>query len=332
MTELLIWLREAVTQNVGLKLLSLLLAVLIHVVVQRDSVREAMVAVPITVVGVAKSQVFTSDLPEEAKLRVRGRWGGIRELQADRTARLVIDVAQFRSGERFVFDHRTVEQQLPSRHVEVLGVDPPSVEVRMELLEQKQLPVEPVVSGDPAPGLRLAVGGVTAEPARVDVSGPTSEMRTLRAVRTVPFDLAGTDNDIHTTVRLAAPPGRHVRLGVEEVMLNVKLEELPVSRMLANQPVAVRGCPADSRCVVEPPEISVRVEGLSRAVSTFLARPPDNLVYADIGAALQQGQRVVTLSVNAVKGLVLTPEPGIARFNLTIDNPSAIPAPATADK
>lgn len=329
MTDLLTWLREAFMQNVGTKLLSLLLAVLIHVVVQRDSVRESVVDVPISVVGVAKGQVFTGDVPEEAKLRVRGRWGGIRELQADRSARLVIDVGQFRSGERFVFDHRTVEQQLPSRHVEVLGVDPPSIEVRLELLEQKQLPVEPMVSGEPAPGLRLAVHGVKAEPAHVDVSGPTSELRNLRAVRTVPFDLAAAENDIHTTVRLAAPAGHHVRLSIEEVMLDVKLEELAVMRMLANQPVAVRGCPPDSRCALEPAEVSVRVEGLSRAVNAFLARPPDNLVYADVGAALQQGQRAVPLSVNAVKGLVLTPEPAVARFSLAGESPAALPGPAT---
>ncbi len=325
--DLLRWLRETVTQNIGLKLLSLLLAVLIHVVVQRDSVRETTVEMPVAVVGVPKGLVFTGDLPEVAKIRVRGRWGGIRELLSDRTARIVIDTSAYRNGQRFVFEHRAVEQQLPSRHVEVLGLEPASVEVRLETLEQRNLPVEVSLTGEPAPGFR--VGARKTDPPRVTVAGPASELRGLKSVRTTQYDLSGAEADIHAAVRLALPLARHTKVNVEEVMLDVRLEELPIVRTLTGQPVSVRGCPPASRCLLEPGEISVRVEGLARAVNAFMARPLDNLVFADVGPAVQRGERTVALSVNLVKGLSLTPEPAVAKFSLLSEVPAPAPAPAT---
>jgi hypothetical protein len=322
--DLLRWVRESLTQNVGLKLLSLLLAVLIHVVVQRDSVRETTVEIPVVVVGVPKGQVFTGDLPDVAKIRVRGRWGGIRELLADRSARIVLDASPYRNGERFVFEHRTVEQQLPSRHVEVLGLDPASVEIHLEPLEQRALPVDVSLTGEPAPGFRVTSRDLKVEPARITASGPVSEIRGLRSLRTLPYDLAGADADVRTTVHLAPLAGRHVKLTAEEVTLDIHLEELPIARSLAAQAVVVRGCPPRSRCLLEPGEVSVKVEGPVRAVVAFLAHPPDNLVFADVGNAVAGGERTVTLSVNLVKGLTLTPEPAVAKFSLL----SEVPAPA----
>lgn len=324
MKDLLRWIREALTQNLGFKLLSILLAVLIHVVVLRDSVRETTVEVPLAVVGVPKGQVFTGDVPDVAKIRVRGRWGGIRELLADRSARIVIDTSAYRNGERFVFEHRAVEQQLPSRHVEVLGLDPASVEVRLEPLEQRVLPVDVSLTGEPAPGFRVTPRDVKVEPTRVTVSGPLSEIRGLHTLRTAPYDLSGADADVHAAVRISPPPGHHVKLPIEEVTLDVRLQELPVVRSLAGQSVVVRGCPPQSRCLLEPAEVAVKVEGLVRAATAFLAHPPDNLVFADVSHAVANGERTVTLSVNLVKGLSLTPEPAVAKFSLL----SEVPAPA----
>jgi len=326
MTDLLHALRTFATENIGLKLLALLLSILIHVVVQRDSVRETEVDLPITVQNLPKGQVFVGALPETVKVRVRGRRGGIRELLADRTAKVVLDLGAYRDGERYVFEQDVVEQQLPSRHVEVLGVQPASIDVRLEAMEERTVPVEPTVQGEPAAGFRVLPKGVRAEPARVRVSGPASQVRRILAVRTAAVDLAGTEADLRQTARLLPPAERHVRLSAEEVTVEVNLEEQSVSRALAAQPVAVRGCPNTSRCLLEPADVELRIEGLVRAVNALLAKPPEGLVFADVAGPIDRNERQVRLGVLAIKGVLVTAVPAVAKFSLLSEIPP-VPAP-----
>ncbi len=314
-------LRSAVTHNFGLKLLALLLAVLIHVVVQRDSVREAVVDLPISIINVPNGQVLAGPVPEIAKARVRGRWGGIRELLSDRSARIVVDAGLHRSGGRFVFEQRAVAQQLATAHVEVLAVDPAWIDLHFEPLEHRSVPVEPMLAGEPAPGFRVTAASVHVDPAKVDVSGPASQVRKLLTVQTVSLDLAGTDHDVRTTVHLQVPPGRVVRIAPEEVTVDVRLDEQTVTRTLPPQPIVVRGCPEGSRCTVDPAEVELRIEGPARAASAFAAHPPDNIVYADLAGPLGRGEHVVRLGLNAVKGLTLTPAPAVAKFVVVGENP-----------
>ena len=99
------------------------------------------------------------------------------------------------------------------------------------------------------------------------------------------------------------------------------LEEQPVGRVMAQQPVSIRGCPSGARCSVDPAEVTLRLEGNARAVASFVAHPPDNLVFADLGPALQHGEHEVPLRTHPVKGVQLTIEPGIAKFSVTHDGP-----------
>jgi len=307
-------LRDSVTHNFGLKVLALLLAVLIHVVVQRDSVREAVVDLPISIVNVPHGQVLAGPVPEVAKARVRGRWGGIRELLSDRSARIVVDAGLQRAGGRFVFERRAVAQQLATAHVEVLAIDPAWIDLHFEPLEHRNVAVEPLLTGEPAPGFRVTANSVHVEPAKVDVSGPASQVRKLDAIKTAAVDVAGADHDVHTSARIQVPPGRTLRVAPEDVTVNVHLEEQSLTRSLPPQPIVVRGCPQGSRCTLDPSEVELRIEGPARAVGAFAVQPPDNVVYADLTGPLSRGEHSARLGVNAVKGLTITPSPAVAKF------------------
>lgn len=328
MTKLLRLVRDFLTRNIGLKLLSLSLAVLIHIVVQRDSVREAELEVPLSLTNVAPDRVFVGSLPDVVKVRVRGRWGGIRELLSDRASRIVVDAGQYRDGERHVFEHRRVQQQLSSRNVEVLAVDPPSLQIRLEPIDFHDVPVDVGVTGQAAAGYEVLPRDVKTDPARVTVSGPRREVRKITSIRATTIDVAGTDADLRVISRLLPPAEGHVRLSQESVTVEVKLRELNVTRTLTGQPVVVRGCPPAAQCLVTPPEVGLRVEGLVRAVSAFIAGPPGNLVFADVDGPIRRNERAVKLSVNAIKGLALTVEPGTAKFTLLSEVPPTEPVPA----
>ncbi len=307
-------LRALVTANLGLKLISIALATLLHIVVQRDSVKESELAVPLIVTNVAKNKVFVGEAPEAVKVRVRGRRGAIQELLRDHAGRLSMDLAAYRDGERYVFDPRTVEVQLGKGQIEVLAVEPPSLLVRLDQAAEVTVPVEVPVSGEPAVGFRQSQKGVVVDPVRVKVFGPASQVRQVRSVRTNPLDLHGADHDLRVLLRLVPPGDRRVQLSVEEVSVEVALEEREISKNFENQPIAVRGCPPGSRCVLAPTEVTIHAEGLARAVTSLAEKPPLNLVFADLTGL--RPDEPVKLSVHEVPGVSLTLTPPVAKWTL----------------
>ncbi len=321
-------LRTLVTGNLGLKLVSIALAGLLHVVVERDSVKDSELAVPLSVTNVAKNKVFVGEAPDAVKVRVRGRRGAIQQLLRDHALRLSMDLAAYRDGERFVFDPRTVEVQLGAGQIEVLAVEPPSLLVRLDQAAEVTVPVEVPISGEPAPGFHQSQKGVVVEPMRVKVFGPASQVRLVRSVRTNPLDLHGADHDIRVLLRLVPPGDRRVQLSVEEVVVEVALEEREMVKTLENQPVVIRGCPADQRCAVTPAEVTIRAEGLARAVTALAEKPPVNLVFADLSGATPENP--VKLSVHPLPGVTLTLQPPVAKWSMLRESappPSAPGAP-----
>ncbi len=318
--------RTLVTANLGLKILSIALAALLHMVVQRDSVKESELAVPIALINVAKTKVFVGEAPEAVKVRVRGRRGAIQQLLRDRPGRLSIDLAAYRDGERFVFDPRTVEVQLGSSQIEVLGIEPPSLLVRLDQAAEVTVPVEVPISGEPATGFRQSQKGAVVDPARVKVFGPAGQVRSVRSVRTNPLDLHGADHDLRVLLRLVPPGDRRVQLSVEEVTVEVALEEREIVKNLENQPIMVRGCPPAQRCILTPAEVTIRAEGLARAVTALAEKPPVNLVFADFANATPD--EPIKLSVHPVAGVTLTLLPAVAKWSMLRESAAPPAAPA----
>ena len=314
--------RAFFADNLSLKVLSLLLALLIHLVVQRDSVREFSIQMPLGVSNVPEGQVFVGDLPEQVQIRVRGRWGGIRDLLTDRARKLICDIGTYRDGERFPFDHRWVGEQMATNGVTVLSVRPSAIDVRLEPLATRTVKIQVSTTGKPAEGYRIAANGLSFKPRTVDVSGPANIVRRIRRVRAAPVDLQGADTNLRVRTRLLGVAGKHVRMSVDEVELKVKLDEHMVKRKLAPKPIVVRGCPQGMRCLLEPAEVVLTAHGLVRAVTALMKAPPDNLVYADLAPAINRKQRRVRLLTHVVEGVTLTMRPPVVRFRVLGEIPA----------
>jgi YbbR domain-containing protein len=316
-------LRALVMDNFNMKVLSLLLALLIYLVVQRDSVREASIDVPLGVANVPSDLIFVGDLPEQVQIRVRGRWRGIREMLTDRARKLICDVGKYRDGERFAFDHRWVAEQLGAEDMEVLSVRPSAIDIRLEAVATRKVPIDRVErTGEPAPGFSVVPRSLTHKPRFVEVTGPASVVRGIKSVRAAPIDISGADSDLRVRTRLQGVAGRHIKLSVEEVEVQVKLREQQLTKTLEPRPVVVRGCPEGMRCVLQPTEASVTIRGLTRAVRALVDNPPDNLVFADVGPAIERKERRVALRAHPVKGLTLTVKPTVAKFQLLGEIPA----------
>lgn len=114
----------------------------------------------------------------------------------------------------------------------VTGVDiaPRTVHVTIPIFTNKEsrtLPVNPMVTGTPAAGFRIA--RIEFDPLVVPVEGDGDQLAGLVRVDTEPVAVFGATSDVEQTVLLALPPGV-LPLGTTSVKVTVRIEPVTETR------------------------------------------------------------------------------------------------------
>ena len=108
-------------------------------------------------------------------------------------------------------------------------IDPSRVDVTIAVgsgVRSKSLPVDPVVTGTPAPGFEIA--SVTVSPPVVSVEGDANALSTLTRVDSLPVSITGASADVTRTVGLDLPAG--VDSGTDSVTVRVTLRPIAATR------------------------------------------------------------------------------------------------------
>ena len=111
-----------------------------------------------------------------------------------------------------------------------MELDPRTVHVTIPLFTNRQsrtLPVNPVVTGTPAQGFRIA--SIAADPLAVSVEGDADQLAALMSADTAPVSVSGATRDVSVDVPLALPSGV-VAVGAETVHVSVHIEALTETR------------------------------------------------------------------------------------------------------
>jgi YbbR domain-containing protein len=182
-------------RRLGLKLVSVVLAVLLWLVVAGEQVVERALRIPVEFTNLSSQIEMVGEPPTVVDVRVRGSSGVLSRLTAaDLVA--IIDLRDARPGQRLV--HIAGPNVQSPFGVEVVQVSPSNLPMTFELSATKVVPVVPSLEGQPAPG--FVVGAVTADPATVTVVGPASVIETTTESITEPVAVAGASATIVQTV------------------------------------------------------------------------------------------------------------------------------------
>jgi YbbR domain-containing protein len=109
-------------------------------------------------------------------------------------------------------------------------LEPRTVHVTIPLFTNKQsrtVPVNPIVTGNPAPGFRIA--SVAVDPQIISVTGDGDQLSALTEADTAPVALFGATSDVTQTVTLALPAGV-VPTGPATVRVTVRIEAVTETR------------------------------------------------------------------------------------------------------
>jgi len=172
--------------NIGLKLVSLLLAIGLWTVVARDPIAEVEMKVPIEFHNLADNLEIDSASFTEAQIRVRGPERLIHRLQAA-DLHAEIDLASVQPGER-TFDLTSRQVRVP-QDLEVVQIIPGQFHLSFDNRETRTVEVRPRVTGNFANGMR--VKQVTADPSSVMITGPRRRVEAVEDATTDPVDVSG---------------------------------------------------------------------------------------------------------------------------------------------
>jgi YbbR domain-containing protein len=251
-------LMRALTEELPLKVVSLVIAVTLFVIVRSD--KDAATGAYVKVIyTLPEGRVLVSDPVAEVRVGVRGPWTRLSRFDERNVEAIRVDLADAKDGV-FHFDESMVK--LPPG-LRVASITPPEVKLVFEPRAMKEIPVHPVLDGQPADGFRVAK--VTSQPTSVHLEGPKSVIDALLQVNTRPVKVAGAKQPVLAEVLLENEPPHTRYLESKSAVVHAEIQPAIVERTFDDVAVRVIGL-LRLEGVVDPSRVRVILRGPSDLV------------------------------------------------------------------
>lgn len=182
------WWRALLLEDWGLKILALVITLGLWFGVTEQRTPETVRMRGVQLVFLRQDDVeISNDTPETIQVTLRGSKQVLTDM-LDRTLTATVDISGMKLGSRVAqLNPKTVTMDLPPG-VQVVGIDPPAVSLRLEKRIERAVPVEARLEGRPASGYE--VYRVQIAPAQVRVRGAESRVNAIQKVltETIPLD------------------------------------------------------------------------------------------------------------------------------------------------
>jgi YbbR domain-containing protein len=250
------WIVRAVTENIPLKVLSLVLSIVLFSLVHTDV--DAQRALYVDVVTLmppsGTNKMLISELPHEVKLTLRGSRSRVSALSRDDLQPFQMDLTDPTRTE-FVFDPASFDFGVG---VEVVEVTPARVPLTWVASADKRLHVRVPVEGTPRPGFQVS-GMIEVRPGQVLVTGPAEVVLAATEAQTDAINVEGLGAGTHTRWLTLRPlPPHVVYAGGETVEVRITIEPVMSERVLRGLEVSVVG---EGDLKVRPDRVTVTLRG-----------------------------------------------------------------------
>lgn len=320
------WLRGAVLDNIGLKVLSLILAVTVFLLVNDDKDREITVRVGVLYV-LPEDRVLVSERIDEVRVTLRGPYRRLRNFDERELTRISLDLRNAPTGE-IAFTHDMI--QAPSG-LTIAAISPRSMRLTFDKRTEKLVEVAPVVAGRPQHG--YIVLEIKASPTTVRVRGAEKLLAALSSVRTREISLEGRTDGFVAPTQLVPPDGVEL-MDSELVQVAVHIDEELVTRKMPRMVVTPKGDGVDpAKWAITPAQVEVTLTGARLAVE----KAKDMMTTVVRVAVTDKGSREAAVAIEGLPpgvGVRISPErvrliPASALPKVAPAPPAPTPSPVT---
>lgn len=263
-------------RHLGLKLLSLGLALLLWMAVAGEEIVERGLRVPLELQQLPTNVELSGEVPTAVDVRVRGASGTLSRVAAGDVV-AVLDLRGARPGRRLF--PLTPDQVRVPFGVEIVQVMPSAIAMAFEASATRTVPVLPSVDGRPAPG--YVVGTLTADPANVEIVGPESAVKRATEVLTEPVLIAGAKGRVRETVTIGVLDPTLRIVNAKSAVVTVQMEPAPAERTVHNRPVHLRNVGGAVVAQAQPATVNVTLRGTREGLARIAA--DEVSAYVDVG-------------------------------------------------
>jgi len=291
------WLRGAMSENLGLKAFSLVVALGLTAY-QRGSEDEQQRTVPVDVIvrlpaAEAHRELMTL-VPPSIHVTVRGSTRALDQLIQSGVPPVEVDL---RRGDAAAIVFEGEMFSVPPG-VKVNIIDPASISLDWQNVVERSVPIQASVTGPVAPG--YIVQSVKADPKNILVQGPDSLVQVMQFVRMAAFDVSGKTDGVYRHRLKLDPPGQRLQyLEPDSATVEVVIARQLVQRKFTKRNVVALG---PGRMKTEPSSVDVTVTGPPEVINGL--RDEMIVPRADLGAApseikdLRHGATVLPVRVD----------------------------------
>jgi YbbR domain-containing protein len=249
----------ALFDNLGLKFLSMVLAITVFLLVNTDRDREISARVGVSYT-LPDDKVLVSDRLDEVRISIKGPWQRLRRFDERELERINIDLRRAQSGDVYITPDMVT---LPSG-LRVTQISPRTIRVAFDRRVEKIVEVVPELVGRPMHG--YMVTEVRPLPTTTKVRGAERALKGLTSVRTSDVSVDGRAETFITEAKIVAPDDVEPT-GSGSVQIQIHIDEELVTRKLPGQIVRATGDGIDpARWQVTPAQVEVTLTGSLLAV------------------------------------------------------------------
>ena len=246
-------LRGWLLDNLGIKLVALLLALLVYLNVYTDRPATLIVSFPLQIAELSDTLSLSGPVPSAVQAELRGTGKQLIRMRLTEPP-VRLSLAGVGTGR---YERALTSADLPlSPDLEIQVerlVSPRTVELQVDRKRSRRLPVAARVEGLPAGGV-VWTGELAVEPSFVEVTGPERVLMELDSVRLDPVRIAGKRDSVEMAVGADALPDWCV-MEPEQIMVSVPLEPEATRRVT----LAVEAPRGAAGYAVTPARVTVTV-------------------------------------------------------------------------
>jgi YbbR domain-containing protein len=294
------WIHGALFENIGLKFLSMVLAVTVFLLVNTDRDREITARVGVSYT-LPDDKVLVSERLDEVRITVKGRWQRLRGFDERELDRINLDLRGAPSGDVTITPDMI---DLPSG-LTITSISPRTVRVAFDRRVEKVVEITPQLGGRPLHGYYVAE--VKPVPTTIKVRGAAGTLAALSAVRTNEVSVDGRSETFSAETKVVTPDGVEPA-GSADVLLHVAIDEELVTRKLPGLVVRVVGEGVDpAKWQATPTQVEVTLTGTLLAVEKAKAALAP-VVKLSAGDAKAREAAVVVEGLPPGIGVKISPE------------------------
>lgn len=185
------------TENWTLKLISLVFALLLWMFIMGERRLEVGYLVPLELQNIPKALMVANEVPSLVDVRVSGPRTLLMKVSPNDIS-IVVDLIDLKPG-LTTFKRLEERLNLPSG-LRVTRLSPSFIDLKLERIKQKEVPVKITLAGEPLPGYQI--GRIMAVPDKVVVEGGETELKSVSEVTTENVDLDGVNEGFSVIVPL----------------------------------------------------------------------------------------------------------------------------------